>query len=68
MTNKKRMRIYQQLRKDGKNEKAEKMKQIDELKYIQKTEGDFINLFKRSEPLDTAKIQELLKLSEFTQL
>ena len=30
MTNKKRMRIYQQLRKDGKNEKAEKMKQIDD--------------------------------------
>lgn len=68
MTNKKRMRIYQRLKHEGKDEKADKMKQIDELKYIQKTESDFLNLFRKSEPLDTPKIQELLKLSEFTQL
>jgi hypothetical protein len=42
------------------------MKQIDERRYIHKTEGDFLNLFRKSEPLDTPKIQELLKLSEYT--
>lgn len=37
------------------------------MKYLQKTENDFINLFKLSEPLDDLQISELLKQAEFTQ-
>lgn len=40
----------------------------EEARYLQKTENDFINLLRLSEPLDNFQISELLKLSEFSKL
>lgn len=38
----------------------------DEIKYMQKTENDFIHLMQLSEPLDNLQITELIKLAEFS--
>eukprot|EP00347_Sterkiella_histriomuscorum_P024298 403331615 len=66
MSNKKKKKINDQLSKSG-DMNLSKQSQIDEMKYLQKTENDFINLFKLSEPLDDLQISDLLKLAEFTQ-
>jgi hypothetical protein len=36
------------------------------MRYIQKTENDFISLLRKCEPLDTGHIDELLVLAEKT--
>lgn len=40
----------------------------EELRYIAKTENDFLNLLRKSEPLDNNQIDELLFLAESTSL
>ena len=67
MSSKKRQRI--QLMRTSNSEDAIISGQVnEEARYLQKTENDFINLLRLSEPLDNFQISELLKLSEFSKL
>jgi len=39
---------------------------VEELRYISKTENDFLNLLRKCEPLENSQIQALLNLAEHT--
>jgi hypothetical protein len=50
MANRKKRRLNERLSVSG--EKSKSFKEIEEYRYIQKSESDFLNLLKKSEPLD----------------
>ena len=66
MSNRKKRKLNERLSQNGDHSKT--FKEIDDKKYIHKTENDFLIVMKKSEPLDNIQIQEYLKLTELTQL
>lgn len=42
------------------------LRYMDELRYIEKAENDYIALIKKSEPLDNLQLSDFLKLAEST--
>jgi hypothetical protein len=54
MANRKKRKLNERLSENGDNHKS--FKELDENKYIHKTESDFIILMRKSEPLDSMQI------------
>ena len=50
MANKKKRRLNDRLSQSGDSSRS--FKELDEKRYIHKTESDFLNLMRKSEPLD----------------